>query len=205
LGHVGTISISQPTVRVSAIDSQSCSSCNELLAMLLAPVTSRVQIATGTSGGAPDHERALAVWANGTQVFAQRLQNYGTNGTTTNVGGGCGNGGTQAFSHEPGIGSSGLACTVSGLPPTALATIFNFAAPGNAFVCGTCIWSPFSVTLTPPIVGGQATVQFPIPCLPTLIGSQFETQWTTVDLTQAPCPLVSGVVLTDRLLMTIGN
>ena len=41
--------------------------------------------------------------------------------------------------------------------------------------------------------------------IPSLIGSQWITQWTTYDPPEAPCPLVADFVLTDRTLMTIGN
>jgi hypothetical protein len=48
-------------------------------------------------------------------------------------------------------------------------------------------------------------VQFPIPLLSSLIGSQFETQWTSLDPTQTPCAIAPGFVLSNRLGITIGN
>jgi hypothetical protein len=47
-------------------------------------------------------------------------------------------------------------------------------------------------------------VQFPIPCLHSLVGSVFETQWTSIDLVQTPCSIAPGFVLSDRRAMTIG-
>jgi hypothetical protein len=98
-----------------------------------------------------------------------------------------------------------LVNTLSGLPPTTLAAIFNFSAPTTTSVCGPCVWTPFSVTLSPPILAGSASVEFAVPCLQSLVGAQFETQWTTIDFSQAPCPFFPGLTNSNRLLLTIGN
>ncbi|HEX5051843.1 MAG TPA: hypothetical protein VFZ65_08735, partial [Planctomycetota bacterium] len=162
--------------RVVALDSTSCTTCGDTFSVLFAnssPSTSLIRnrcLATTTSGGKPNGEEALFVWADpslvvsSTALIAQRLRDFGTVGTTANLGGGCGTTGTLAFNHPPGIGSSGFRCTLSGLPPTALLPIFNFSPPTSTFPCGACVWTPFSVTLTPPILGGAAFVEFPIPC-----------------------------------------
>jgi hypothetical protein len=189
-------------VHVRAVDSGSCIDCADHTNF---GSGGNMIVATAASGGATDVEVSLVVWNNNSSLVAQRLQNHGLAGGTTNLGGGCGAGGTQTLSHQPGIGSSGLVCTVNSLPPGALVTFFNFAAPGSTLPCGTCVWTPFSVTQTPPIVSGAASVEFPIPCLTSLIGAQFETQWTTIALSQTPCPLLPGFALSDRMLMTIGN
>jgi hypothetical protein len=94
---------------------------------------------------------------------------------------------------------------VSGLSPSALVSVFNFSAPGLPLQCLPCVWNPFEATLVAPVAGGAASVEFPIPCLGSLIAAQFETQWTTVDLTQAPCPLVPGLVLSERVRIVIGD
>ena len=83
--------------------------------------------------------------------------------------------------------------------------MFNFSPVANAVPCGPCQWTPFQVTSTPPIVGGSAAVEFPIPCLVTLVSLQFETQWTTLDLSQVPCPQFPGIVLSERQLLTLGQ
>ena len=141
----------------------------------------------------------------GYQVRAQRLRSYGTGGTITNRGGGCGIRGTQAFSHNPAIGSNDFECSISGLPAGALLTIFNLSAIVPKLVCGPCQWVPFAITVTPPIVANSASVSFPIPCLPSLVGETFETQWTTLDFAQAPCGLLPGFVVSDRSAFSIGQ
>ncbi|HEX5051934.1 MAG TPA: hypothetical protein VFZ65_09195 [Planctomycetota bacterium] len=209
----GTTSVRQ----VVAVDAGSCQTCGDSFAVPLSPSSAVLSmllnrcIATTTSGGVVNGEDALFVWADPvpntstSTLSARRLRDFGTVGTTTNLGGHCGTTGTLAFNHPPGIGSSGFRCTLSGLPPTALLPIFNFSPPTSTFPCGACVWTPFSVTLTPPILGGAAFVEFPIPCLIALVGQQFETQWTVVDLTQSPCPVLPGLVPSDRTLLTIGN
>jgi hypothetical protein len=189
-----------------AIDSLSGTPANDTFTETATnPMDTRMVVATQTSGGTPS-EVALAVWCIASDITALRLRNYGHTGTYTSFGGGCGNAGTQSFSHQPGIGSSALRCTLAGLPPTALATVFNFAAGGGVpLPCGPCVWVPFAVTQTRPIAAGSAWVQFPIPCLQSLVGIVFETQWTSIDFTQTPCGLAPGLVLSDRMAMTIGQ
>mgnify|MGYP003624343893 FL=1 len=190
------------SLRIEALDSVACTTCNDVFNG--AAGSSQVAISTTTSGGATDREHALATWRTGLSIYCQLLRSYGT-GSLANLGGACGNAGSQSFSHVPGIGSSGLVCTLSGLPPTALLTVFNFSPVANAVPCGPCQWTPFQVTSTPPIVGGSAAVEFPIPCLVSLVSLQFETQWTTLDLSQVPCPQFPGIVLSERQLLTLGQ
>jgi hypothetical protein len=188
---------------IRALDSGSCATCGE--SATWPSVNGSMSIATAAGSGVLTDELALAAWRNGSQVLAQRLSNHGSGGSYANLGGGCGAGGNANFSHAPAIGSSSLACNLNSLPPSALLAIFNLAAPGAPVPCGPCMLAPFMVTNTVPVVGGAATITFPIPCLANLVGSQFETQWTTIDFTQAPCPALPVLAFSNRTLMTIGN
>ena len=71
--------------------------------------------------------------------------------------------------------------------------------------CGACVWVPLQVTLSPPILGTSAFVDFGILYEPSLVGALFESQWTTIEFTQSPCPLFPGLLLSDRRLVTIGQ
>ena len=195
------------TLRARGIDSGTCTLGTDTLSVTDYGGQTRIVVATNTSGGQTSGDEALAVYEESfDDVYAQRLQNHSNSGSITNLGGGCGTGVVQFFPHSynPAIGSSGCVCSVGGLPATALATIFNFAEPGVPIACGVCVWTPFSVTLSPPIVGTSASVEFPIPYLTSLAGAIFETQWTTIDFTQAPCAVFPGVVLSNRSQLTIG-
>ncbi len=208
LGYELTATLPAPattTLRVAAIDSGTCTSCNDSFTVGF-PDGPRIVVATGVSGGLTTMETALVVYHDTFHdVNAQLLRNYGTSGSIVDLGGACGASGFQSFSHSPGIGSSGLRNTLSGLPGSTLAAIFNFSQPTGTSVCGPCVWVPFSVTVAPPILGGTASVEFGIPCLPALVGAQFESQWTTIDFSQAPCALFPGLTNSNRLLMTVGQ
>lgn len=208
LGYEFTATLPMPattTLRVAAIDSASCATCNDSFTVGF-PDGPRIVVATGVSGGATTMETALVVYHDTFHdVNAQLLRNFGTSGSIVDLGGACGSSGFQSFSHSPGIGSSGLRNTLSGLPASTLAAIFNFSQPTGTSVCGPCVWVPFSVTVAPPILAGTAAVEFGIPCLPALVGAQFESQWTTIDFSQAPCALFPGLTNSNRLLMTVGQ
>ena len=73
-----------------------------------------------------------------------------------------------------------------------------------ALPCGPGSWLPVSVTRAVPVAGSSASVEFPIPCMSSLVGAQFDVQWTTIDFPQAPCPTFPGLVLSDRMRMTLG-
>ena len=193
------------SLRSDSIDAASSTWCENNLNESVTLTDVRMVVATATSGGVNGGETAMACWEVGGDIWAQRLLNYGTSGSYSNLGGGCGQGGNPYFSHEPGIGSSAILCGITNLPPTAIATVFNFAVPTGSLPCGPCVWTPFEFTLIPPITVSQSSVSFPLPCLPGLVGAQFEIQWTTLDVTQAPCPVFSDLVLSDRMQMTIGN
>jgi hypothetical protein len=193
------------TLRIAAIDSGSCTNCND---PFTAPGLggSRIVVATGTSGGSTTLETSLAVWHDtGSDITGQLLGNHGSTGTIVDLGGACGSAVTSDFSHAPGIGSTAMRVRLYNFPSSVIAALFNFAPPGAPAPCGACVWTPLSVTLMPPNGGGIFNVYFPIPCLPSLVGAQFETQWTMLDPTQAPCPLLPGLSVTRRLQLTIGQ
>jgi hypothetical protein len=206
LGYRSVTSIGPTTTnRVVALDSASCANCVDSFSTTTQGGP-RIVVGTGTSGGATAFEGALAVWHDaGDDISGQRLINHGSGGTTANLGGGCGSVGNVSVNHAPGIGSSGFRCNLNGVPATVLAAIFNFSVPAATVPCGPCVWTPFSITLSPPILGTSAFVEFPIPCVPSIVGSVFETQWTGIDFGQAPCPTFPGLVLSNRTQLTIGN
>lgn len=163
-------------------------------------------VASTGSGGAPEFDDAVIAYRSPTnQLLVAFLRSHGNGGTIGNLGGGCGVAGTTSFSGNPALGSNGFTCSVSGLSPTALVAVFNFATAGAPFVCGACTFTPWQITLTPPIIGGASSVRFAIPPRANLAGLQFETQWTTIDLAQSLCPLLPGFVTTNRSLLTLGQ
>ncbi|MCB9876559.1 MAG: hypothetical protein H6835_03065 [Planctomycetes bacterium] len=167
----------------------------------------RVVTVTGCAGGTPESNEGLVFHFTGIagQMTFSLLRTNSGGGTITNLGGSCAPGGTTTFSGNPAIGSNHFVCSIENLPPTTLLTIFNFAQPGPPLACGTCVATPWLVTLTPPIVAGRADVAFPIPGLSALIGAALETQWTSIDIGVAPCPFLPNLVVSDRSLLILGQ
>ena len=55
------------------------------------------------------------------------------------------------------------------------------------------------------VVESCASQWYTVPCRPALVGAQFQTQWTTLDPSQAPCGLYPSFAISDRYLHTIGQ
>ena len=129
------------TVRAIAVDSLTGQPCNEVFSASTGTAADErpVAIATMASGGRTSGEDSLCVFDDGSDLYAQVLRNHGTGGSYTDLGGGCGGNANVAFSHPPGIGSSGLVCTLSGLPATSLFAIFNLSAPAATVPCGSVV------------------------------------------------------------------
>ena len=172
-------------------------------------------VATPTSGGAYWDDRGLLTWSilgAGGDIKAQMLHNNKQQGSTENIGGGCGAGGTVQFSAPPSIGSSWWYTSVVGLPVDSLATIVNFASadPSTSLTCGTCAWMPFGISYSPPmqvdpLQGKVASGVATIPCNPALVGAKLTVQWTTLTPSSSPCSLFPGFALSDRYRVTIGQ
>lgn len=192
------------TLRVRGVDSGSGTPGTDVFSDTITGGEERIVVATAASGGDTQSDDSLCVWAKNDDVYAQRLVNRGTGGTVASLGGACGGGTAQSYSHNPAIGSAGLVCRMLP-PPGTLLTIFNFNVATPAIPCGPCFLLPFSVTLTPPLVpGGPSEVEFPIPYLTSLVGQQFDTQWVSLVLAAAPCAPLAGLVMSDIARITIG-
>jgi hypothetical protein len=204
IGHRYVVaSTSTTTLRVLAVDTDTCTACNDSFSV---PYSGgdRIVVGTKTSGGLVNDTTSFAVFDDSfDDVAGQRLVHYGSSGTYQDLGGSCGAAGNLAWNHPPGIGSP-LQCQLSGMTTTSIAAVFNLSPPTTAVPCGPCHWTPFSATLGTPILFGIATVEFVVPCIPSLAGAQFEAQWTVVDLVQAPCSVFPGIVLSNRSLVTFG-
>jgi len=188
------------TLRVEGVHNTTTQTCGDMFEDGITGSERRMTVATRPYG-----DIALCVWEKGNDIWAQRLSNNSSSGTSVDLGGGCGNGGMQS-SNDPSIGSSQFYSSVQQLSPTALLSVFNFAQNGTPLTCGPCAWVPFSVTLVLPVVlPDNPSVGFPIPCAPGLVGVAFETQWTTFDPAATPCGLAPGFSISNRLLHTIGQ
>ncbi|MCB9876852.1 MAG: hypothetical protein H6835_04535 [Planctomycetes bacterium] len=207
--HRVTLPSVSTSMRLASYDVDTCVSCNDTFTLPTSSSTDRVVVAPAEAGGGvgdtalAGYINLLGGWYN---AWGQLLVNTANGGTVVMLSGGCGAAGSQSIPHPPAIGASQFTSALASAPPTALLSVFNLSPAGvGTLQCGSCVWVPFSVTATLPLVGGAASISFPIPCQPTLIGAQLETQWTTFDPTQASCPLVPGLVLSNIALLTFGQ
>jgi hypothetical protein len=133
------------------------------------------------------------------------LTNAGT-GTTVNIGGGCGGGGTLVGQGTPDIGSGLFQLNCTGIDPLAFKAILNFNVPTPPLTCGTCAWIPFFIPIGQTIQSpGAAAFLTPIPCDPALLGAQLDAQFTSFLTSSSPCSLFSNVSLSNRLRITFGQ
>ena len=205
------------SLQLKGFDSLSCVACEGAFKLdgLTGTGAQHVAVATPTSGGAYYDDRGLATWSIvglGGDVKAQLLTNNKQQGTSENLGGGCGAGGTIGLSAPASIGSSWWWSYVIGLPADAVQTWinFSFADPSTSLTCGSCSWMPFQLSYSPPLQfdplqGNVASGVATIPCNPALVGAQFVAQWTTYTPSSAPCSLFPGFSLSDRWRVTIGQ
>ena len=208
---------STSSLRLKGFDSVSCVACEGFFTLDSGSQTASqfVAVATPTSGGAYYDDRGLATWSIvglGGDVKAQLLTNNQQQGSTQNLGGGCGAGGTVGFSAAPSIGSSWWWSYVIGLPADAPITFanFSFADPSLSLTCGSCAWMPFALSYSPPLQydplqGNTASAVAIIPCNPALVGAKFTVQWTTATPSSSPCGLFPGFSISDRHRVTIGQ
>jgi hypothetical protein len=148
-------------------------------------------------------ENAFVVWSfNDTSgsgdILGQAMANTSNAGSTEDLGGGCGSQGTVSFPKHPAIGTSAWRFRIDNLPGTTAAAFYNLTtAPfASAVPCGSCLWMPFEISGSAPLVGTttkSALLQVVIPAKPGLVGAQMIAQWTLVDPLASPCPSFAGV------------
>ncbi|TAJ21534.1 MAG: hypothetical protein EPO68_04540 [Planctomycetota bacterium] len=139
-------------------------------------------------------------------IHAQLLLTHAGTGTTQDLGGGCGGGGTLSNTFTPDIGSGLFLLSCTGIDPGAFKAILNFNLPTPPLSCGSCAWVPFFLPIGQTIqVPGSAAFLTPIPCDPALIGGQLDAQFTSFLTSGSPCSLFPNVSLSNRLRLTFGQ
>jgi hypothetical protein len=205
-------SFANSTIRVEAFDPKKLVQCEDVvfaqpvgiahkpaLAYVYAAYLGGVQslLTWGTLAAAPPFAG---------DIHAQLLSTHSGTGTTQDLGGGCGGGGTlttNGFTPDIGSGLFQLNCT--GIDPIAFKAIINFNVPTPPLTCGSCAWVPFFIPIGQTIqVPGSAAFLTPIPCDPSLIGGQLDAQFTSFLTSGSPCSLFPNVSLSNRLRITFG-
>lgn len=193
------------SLKARGIDSSTCQSCQDVFSEPVPVGDTRLVVATTMSGNDLTKDEGLIVWGESLDIWAQRVGNHGNSGSVQNLGGGCGAGGNQ-LATAPAIGMSEIYCSVAGLSSTAVLTMFNLTLSSATLTCGPCEWLPASVAIVMPVTSFQnATFRYSFPCAPSLVGVQFQTQWTTFDPGTAACAIYPGFAVSDRSMHTIGQ
>lgn len=158
-------------------------------------------------------DQAMVVWmdANSAPPFASNVtgvlyEGFG-GGVVTNLGGGCGSGGTNGFDGPVALGNSELNLTVSGAGSSLLLVSIMFV--DSTVSCGPCqINSSAPSFLSALGVSGNGSLPLPIPCDAAFLGTTLYTQWASVLSGGNPCAILPaglGLSFSNRLTATIGT
>jgi len=129
----------------------------------------------------------------------------GPGGAVSDLGGGCGAGGTLSVL---GPVSPGLDVTLklAGADPGATVGVLNIAAAGPPTSCGPCALVPYQLLVLLPIAGGGISFPATVPCDASLVGSTAVLQWTVGPTTSTGCPLLGAHrALSNAVQVTIGE
>ncbi len=167
-----------------------------------------------SSSGALYNTRGLVLWDDATafasadtDIEAQSIAVLGSNGTSVDLGGGCGGGGAMlpAQMGAAQIGNGGLAAYAIGIDPAATLALLNITFPQAPLVCGSCKWAPFLITQSAPIFGTTTGLTITIPCNPALVGGVLDLQFTLLGTTATPCALFPNASLSNIVRLTVGT
>jgi hypothetical protein len=162
--------------------------------------------------GAPNRH-SMAVWTSSqlTPPFAPtvvgvRLAALGTGGPVTELGGGCGTGGTLTVAGPVAVGNPGLGFQLGGGDVFAVSAVLNIdPTPGAPLTCGPCAAALPSILLPAAYAGGSASLSVPVPCHGSLVGVAVEAQWIVFPTLGSPCALFPNLSISNRKQLVIGT
>ncbi|MFK7740796.1 MAG: hypothetical protein AB8H80_10775 [Planctomycetota bacterium] len=198
---------------------ETCQTCGALMGVLGsagALVDFNPVIATRYSGrasnlGDPNFDEGMIAWMDASitppffgDIKANLYEAFG-GGVVTDLGGACGNGGTNSFEGPVAIGNEGLVLEVAGAGSDLLLCSIMFA--NSVTSCGPCqIQSDEGSFLFAPGWGGFSSLVLPVPCDASLFGVTLYTQWASVLSGASPCGLLPAnleISVSNRLRATL--
>jgi hypothetical protein len=174
------------------------------------------EIATRYHGRASNNpvstDQGMIVWMDAdssppfsSDVVALRYEVF-DGGAVTNLGGACGNGGTNGFNGPVALGNSDLRLTLSGGGSNLLFASIQF---GNlTTTCGPCTFNNQNSYFFVLGVSGAGSFPLAIPCGPGYLGLNIWTQWAVFLSGVNPCgtiPAGADVSFSNRLRSVIGT
>ena len=174
-----------------------------------APLTGHALAAGRKPGlGSSDHAVSLSNVAlvGGNSLHGNMLKFLGPGGPVTDLGGGCGAGGTAVLSEGPvAIGNTGLRFELTGADLSAVAGFFNLnVGTPLPVTCGPCAITPVLALFPAFVSGGVSEFGLSIPADPALVDALVEVQWITLTPGTTGCDLVPEVSFSNRLRLEIG-
>ena len=174
-----------------------------------------VELAARQSGTTDSVDGLLAVWHHASiaptffsTIRSVTLAAIGPGGPVDDLEGGCGDAGTLSVANAAALGNPDFELLLTGADPDATVGILALNPLENLLPCGSCtwlVWAPSpSLRFTAPIVSGQASTSFPLPCDPALFGQPLHAQWTVVGGSASPCSLAPNTGLSNRLRIELG-
>ncbi|MFO1077435.1 MAG: hypothetical protein U1E73_06890 [Planctomycetota bacterium] len=137
-------------------------------------------------------------------VVSQRVLSVGPGGAVTDLGGGCGQGGSVAAVQSGfALGNAGFRFEVAGLASGAV-PVCCLALPGPTQTCGSCTFLNPLAAFFETNTAGVASHAFTVPCDPLYIGLPLEVQWASLLTTTTPCPSLAGLAVSNRVRYAIG-
>ncbi|QDU68350.1 hypothetical protein [Engelhardtia mirabilis] len=202
-------------LRVTGVDATTCLTCEaSLLVEVLSAGDPTLALCTTASGGNYGEGRALLVWneesvsplSTDQDVQGQLLDAFTSTYSITDLGGGCGAGGTAVTPNPATIGNGYFQVLLQGASPLAPAAILNLSVTTAVpLACGPCLWVPFGTTFVQPVLGGGAGMVLAIPCNPALVAAQLDLQWTVLTPGSSPCALSPDVSVSNRMRLLLGS
>jgi hypothetical protein len=214
------------TVVLVGLDPRTCATCESLLtvASAVAPSASgpgRAMVSPTVCLQAPSGDasasRGVVVWTEArytpfllggslgaeSPLYGRIVDAFSPSASTTDLGGGCGGGGTSVANSRPAIGNGTFAVQLQNPGTDAVLALFNWNAAQPLLGCGACQWLPFGGTSLFVVGGSTVTAPLPLPCDASLAGVQIDTQWTVLKPGVVPCALVPDFTLSNVLRLRL--
>ncbi len=202
------------------IDPFTCATCESLVTVASPTPPSGSVLGRSMNGpavcmqapsGDPTASRGVVVWTESrysplfpgvtlsaeSPLYGRVVDAFSTSATTTNLGGGCGGGGTLSTVGPPAVGNGTFRIDLAGAGASSLLAALNLTAPTTPLSCGVCQWYEFGATTVVTTVNGSASVPLPIPCSASLAGSELTAQWTVWQPGSAPCALAPDFAVSN--------
>ncbi len=177
-------------------------------------IATRVVSTNPSALAQPDLDEAMLVWMEAdltppfnSSVVGNVIESFGDN-PVVDLGGGCGNGGTNNYNGPVALGNWKLRLLSNS--PTQAIHLVSVMFSDSTVPCGSCQINSdlLSFIMVTPALSSSGYLALPIPCDPNLAGVQLFTQWANVFSGASSCAIMPPsleVSFSNRTSVTISN